>query len=355
MSGGVDSSLSAVLLKEAGFEVVGLTMVLFDRTGNDGSDGDGSGNDSPAAVAAKKVADDAGIPHYTVNLSAKFESAIIDYFLKTYTSGATPNPCVRCNKLVKWNLLRQKAREIGCDLLATGHYARIARYRDGTNTLMTGVDRTKDQSYFLWKLDSNDLSTTVFPLGMRTKTDTRRSAEKRRLVTSQRAESQEICFIPDNDYRRFLRERLNDNLPVSMNEGNIIDREGKTIGKHHGIAFYTIGQRRGLGLAVGYPVYVTALDAERNLVRVGQKEELLSRSMVVQEANWSRGFPPRDVFRCLTRIRYRHPGAMADVAVTPDGIMVTFDKPQSAITPGQSAVFYDGDIVLGGGIIDKTE
>ena len=354
MSGGVDSSLAAYLLKEAGFEVVGMTMLLMDEEYYSSHSNERGCCGLSQVQDAKAVADMIGIPHYTVNLREEFERTIIDDFLKEYISGRTPNPCVLCNKIVKWRTLQKKGRSIGFDLLATGHYARIAGHNDGSYSLLTGVDSVKDQSYFLWALDSKSLWNTLFPLGMMTKEETRKKARELQLKTANSAESQEICFIPDNNYRDFLRHRFKDEIPLSMTEGNILDQSGNIIGTHNGAAFYTIGQRKGLGIAVGYPVYVTAIDTESNNIEIGRKEDLLSKSMLVRHENWVRGFSPGDVFRCTTRIRYRHPGVPSEAVVSPDGVKITFDVPQSAVTPGQSAVFYDDEILIGGGIIESS-
>jgi len=353
MSGGVDSSLAAILLKEAGFDVIGLTMRLWDYESHGRKSDERGCCGFSAVMDAKKVAAGAGIPHYTVNLHDEFDKTVVDNFLTEYIFGRTPNPCVLCNKIIKWRVLYKKALSAGFDLFATGHYARIARHNDDSYSLLAGVDSTKDQSYFLWALESKNLATTLFPLGAMTKHETRNKARKLDLTTAHRTESQEICFIPDNDYRGFLHHRFKTDTPVSMAEGTILDMSGKTLGKHSGTAFYTIGQRRGLGVSVGYPVYVKKLDAEKNRIIVGSKNDLLSKSMLVKHDNWFGGFHPGKVFRCLTRIRYRHPGVPSEVTVSSDGVTVTFDEPQCAVTPGQSAVFYDGDVVMGGGIIEK--
>jgi len=354
MSGGVDSSLSAIMLKEAGFDVVGLTMQLrdYDRFGGRGDD---RGCFGLATIEdARSVAFASGIPHYTVNLREEFETLVVEDFIREYLSGRTPNPCIICNTLIKWQVLLNKARTLGCELIATGHYARIARHSDGTCSLLTGVDTTKDQSYFLWGLDTQKLAVTLFPLGTMTKEETRTEASKRKLKTAHRRESQEICFIPDDDYGRFLRDRFPDNPPSALREGEILDSSGTPVGRHRGAAYYTIGQRKGLGIALGHPVYVTAVDTESNCITVGEKGDLLTRSMSVAGVTWGRGFPPSGGFRCTTRIRYRHPGAFSDVTALKTGAEVTFDRPQQAITPGQSAVFYDGFVVVGGGVIDRA-
>ena len=354
MSGGVDSSLAAILLREAGFEVVGLTMVLWDYERCGGAHTRGC-CDLSTVNDAREVAGAAGIPHYTVNLREEFDRLVVEDFVKNYLSGRTPNPCVICNTAIKWEALLRKARSIGCGLLATGHYARIGAYPDGTFSLLTGVDAAKDQSYFLWGLRSSELAATLFPLGAMTKIETRSEAARRNLRTAHRSESQEICFIADNDYGRFLRHRLGGRLPVPLTPGDILDTSGKIIGRHRGAAFYTVGQRRGLGVALGYPAYVSRVDAAANTITDGGREDILSRSMMVTGLSWVRGFPPAKTFSCEARIRYRHRGVRAEVQMTPEGLRAIFDTSQSAATPGQSAVFYDGEEVLGGGIILSGE
>jgi len=354
MSGGVDSSLTAILLKEAGFDVVGLTMHLWDYERSGGKKNPRGCCDLSAFQDARAIAAAAGIPHYTVNLREEFGQEVVNDFVSEYLSGRTPNPCVLCNTAVKWRILRTKAQAMGYNLLATGHYARIVLHGDSTYSLITGKDTEKDQSYFLWGLDSDNLANTLFPLGAMTKDETRSESLKRNLKTAEKTESQEICFIPDDDYGRFLRHYISDKLPVSLSEGDILDSSGAVIGKHRGSAYYTVGQRKGLGIALGHPVYVTSVDTKANTVSIGEKDELLSCSMTVKDVNWIRGFPPGDVFHCMTKIRYRHKGTSSAIVLTDDGIKVTFDSPQLAVTPGQSAVFYDGDIVLGGGVIDSA-
>jgi tRNA-specific 2-thiouridylase len=356
MSGGVDSSLAAVLLREAGFDVLGLTMLLWDyqRCGRGRSERGCC--DLASADDARSVATAAGFPHYTLNLNDEFEHAVIDDFVGSYLSGRTPNPCVRCNTIIKWQALRTRARALGFDFLATGHYARIALYPDGSRSLAAGIDMSKDQSYFLWGLGPDDLAATLFPLGAMTKAETRREALRRNLPTAHRSESQEICFITDNDYGRFLAHRLGDTspAPLPLTPGPILDTAGAVIGTHRGAAHYTVGQRKRLGIARGRPAYVVRVDASANTVTVGWKEDLLSRGMEVSGARWGRGFPPSEAFPCTVRIRYRHPGARAEARITPRGTTVAFETPQTAVTPGQSAVFYDGDLVLGGGIIERA-
>jgi len=349
MSGGVDSSLAAVLLKEAGFDVVGITMLL--RNPDDEVSDDDESRISSTVEDARKVAEDGGFPHHTIDMRHEFECYVVEDFVKEYLSGRTPNPCVRCNRFIKWETLHKKALEFGCDLMATGHYARIARYGDGTHSLLTGVDRSKDQSYFLWRIDSDLLGYTLFPLGAMTKDETRYQASRRSLATTHRNESQEICFIPDNDYGRFLVERFPDDPPQALREGDIYTTGGDLAGKHKGTAFFTIGQRKGIGVALGRPVYITAVDTFTNSVTIGDEKDLLSGTMTVDNIVWSRGFPPGNEFRAMVRVRYRHSGAPATIISGTSDVVVEFDEPQRAITPGQSAVFYDGDVLLGGGVI----
>lgn len=357
MSGGVDSSLAAVLLREAGFDVVGLTMLLWDYRRCGAARGERGCCDLSTADDASRVAETAGFPHYTLKLADEFEHAVVDDFVDAYLAGRTPNPCVRCNTVIKWGALRDKARALGCDLIATGHYARIGEHPDGSRSLIAGVDGSKDQSYFLWGLCPDDLASTVFPLGGMTKETVRGEALARNLPTARRAESQEICFITDNDYGRFLAHRFRENsiLPLPLTPGNILDTSGRVIGEHRGAAHYTVGQRRGLGIALGSPAYVVRVDAASNTITVGGRNDLLSGEMIVRDLSWGRGVPPGDTFSCTVRIRYRHPGVGAEVSLTPDAAHVRFESPQSAVTPGQSAVFYDGPVVLGGGIIERAD
>ena len=354
MSGGVDSSLSAILLKEAGFEVTGLTMKLWDYD-QSGISGESRGCcDLSTFRDAQYVAESAGIPHYTVNLREEFDHLVVRDFVDEYLAGRTPNPCVLCNTLIKWQALSQKAHSIGCDLIATGHYARIARFNDDTYSLMTSLDPIKDQSYFLWGLNSLKLQKTIFPLGSMNKEQTRVEARKRNLKTAHRSESQEICFIPDNDYGRFLRHHLSENSSGPLSEGNILDTKGSVIGKHRGAAYYTVGQRKGIGVALGYPVYVIAVNAEKNTITIGEKEDLRADKMTVGKVIWTRGFPPDNEFDCQTQIRYRHKPVSSIVRLTDSGVTVRFNTPEYSVTPGQSAVFYDGEMVLGGGIIESA-
>ncbi len=349
MSGGVDSSVAAALLVKAGFDVIGMTMKIIADSGS----ADASPQSNAAIENAASVAESLGIPHHAFDLRDVFEQCVVDRFLAAYTSGRTPNPCVICNPRIKWAMLAQRASELGYDLFATGHYVRIARFSNGIHTLYRGIDKNKEQSYFLWGLESRVLPETVFPLGGYTKNETRLKANALKLKTAEHPESQEICFIPDNDYRAFLRRRFQDELPLAMTPGDIVDMNGKTLGRHDGCAFYTIGQRRGLGIALGLPMYVAEIDAAENRVIIGTGDDLVDKGMIVGSINWLRDVPSESSFRCSTKIRYRHKGAASSVIYRENEAEVWFEKPQRAITPGQSAVFYNENFVIGGGIIEK--
>jgi tRNA-specific 2-thiouridylase len=336
MSGGVDSSVAAALLKEAGHEVTGVTMQITDdwRAGN-----------SAAAVAGRL-----GIPHHIIDLRDVFTRRIISYFCEEYRRGRTPNPCVLCNKYIKFDALWDAARKMGAAMLATGHYARIDKDKSGRYLLKKGRDENKDQSYFLCQLSQEQLGRTMFPVGNLTKDEVRKIAAELGLPVVSRPESQEICFIPDNDHAGFMKRYA----PQAERPGVILDITGRTLGQHRGIASYTIGQRRGLGIAATTPLYVTAIEPDRNAVIVGTKEQTYGRELIADSLNWIAIDAPERPLRVRAKIRYRH--AEAEATVTPqDGstIRVEFAVPQAAITPGQAVVFYDVDMVLGGGTILK--
>jgi tRNA-specific 2-thiouridylase len=347
MSGGVDSSLAVFLLRERGYDVIGATMSLWKGKGQE---------DLPRCYAsshveeAQQVADQLGIPFQVVHLEEEFEKEIVQYFCKEYGRGKTPNPCVLCNRKIKFGVLLEKARELGADYLATGHYARLeVDDRTGRSLLKKGVDETKDQSYVLFSLSQNQFQQSLFPLGEYRKGDVRKKAQQLGLRVHDKAESQEVCFIADNSYHPFLAARLKE----SIVPGPIMDRTGHVIGMHKGIPFYTIGQRRGLGLAKGVPLYVIGIDPKKNAVMVGKKEDVLADTFTVRVLNWI--IPQEKTFSAQVKIRYNHPGAEALVtSMEEDELEVRFHVPQKAITPGQAAVFYDGEAVIGGGWIEKV-
>ncbi len=366
MSGGVDSSTTAALLVERGYHVIGLMMRLWSESG-EGDDRFASNRCcSPEAVAdARGVCQNLGIPFYLLNFEADFKTHVVDFFLDGYARGVTPNPCLQCNRMVKFGALLDKARALGADYLATGHYTRV-REREGKFELLKGIDPKKDQSYALHVLNQEQLSHAMFPLGEFTKEQTRGMARRFDLRVAEKHESQDLCFIADGGYRNFLRR----NIPNALAPGNIEDTRGNVIGKHAGLAFYTVGQRKGLGVAVGRrtrdpqrvePLYVIRLDAARNTVIVGRAEELGKRELVAGAVNWIAGSAPRGEIRVTAKIRYRatevpatiYPCPGPPLSQTGEGARarVVFDQPLRDITPGQAVVFYDGDVCLGGGTI----
>jgi tRNA-specific 2-thiouridylase len=356
MSGGVDSSIAAALLKEEGYEVIGLSMHLWDRTQD--------GQDSPGCCSpddlhdARRVADQLGIPHYVVNLKKAFEEEVVKNFIEEYLRGRTPNPCIHCNDRIKFGVLLRKAEELGAKALATGHYARFGwssgqDSRTGKRCLLfRGKDRKKDQSYFLFTLTQEQMEKVIFPLGNEFKGEVRRRALNLGLRVARKRESQEVCFIPDNDYRRFLQDRRGKGI---LEPGEIVDRQGSVLGFHPGVYSFTIGQRRGLGIAAPHPHYVLSLDGQRNRVVAGKKDELLAGGLVAGGMNWI-SFPALEgETEAVVQIRHRHPGAPAVISPLEEGrVRVYFHSPQKSVTPGQAAVFYQGDEVLGGGWIERA-
>ncbi len=336
MSGGVDSSVAAALLKEQGHEVIGVTMRLMP-------------DDSRAENEAANVARALGIPHHVIDLTHTFAERVIEDFCREYYLGRTPNPCVMCNRHIKFGALLDRAGGLGADFLATGHHARVERDEDtGRYLLKKGADRRRDQSYFLCRLDQRQLSRALFPVGHLTKNKVRQIAGELGLPAAERPESREICFIPDDDYAGFLDK----NSPVASQPGPILDRQGKLLGEHRGLVHYTVGQRRGLGIASPTPLYVIAIDAEKNAVIAGSKEDTYGTELVADDMNWIANAGPESAIRVKASIRYRH--AEADATVRPlenGGVYVKFAEAQSAIAPGQTIVFYEGDRVIGGGTI----
>jgi len=345
MSGGVDSSVAAALLKQAGHEVIGATMRLFTPPGGN----NGSGQAPDAADDARKVAEKLEIPHQVIDLQDVFARTIIADFCEEYRLGRTPNPCVRCNQLIKFGILWEKARKLGADLLATGHYARIETDETTNQRLLKkGKDHLKDQSYFLCRLTQEQLNRTSFPLGNLTKNEVREIARELGLPTTARPESREICFVPGDDYAAFLQSYT----PVAASPGPVLDTHGNVLGQHRGIMYYTIGQRKGLGIAAPSPLYVTAIKPADNTVIVGTKEQTYTSALAADNLNWISGAAPDYPLNVKARVRHRH--AEAEATVTPldnASIYVKFSAPQMAVTPGQSVVFYDGDAVIGGGTI----
>lgn len=347
MSGGVDSSVAAALLVEQGYDVIGVTLKLANYEETEGRTFGGCCG-SKDFYDARSVAQTLGIPHYHFNYVNDFRTSVIDYFKKSYLKGETPNPCIACNQHVKFDRLLEQTQALGADLLATGHYAQISE-SGGIYYLSKAVDPSKDQSYVLYHLGQSQLSKTLFPVGGHTKAEIREVARRYGLVTADKPDSQEICFVPNNNYRTFISEETTESERPS---GEIRHKDGTLLGKHRGLPYYTVGQREGLGLAVGRPLYVTELDTNSNTLVVGEKDDVMARGMEVREVSWIRDLGPSLPKKVSVKIRYKHSEAQAELALTSDGrVAVSFDQPQSAITPGQAAVFYEGSRVLGGGVI----
>lgn len=350
MSGGVDSSVAAALLKKEGYEVIGVTMRVYDYSG--AASGEFGSCCGPKDVAdARCVAEKLGIPFYLLDFEDLFRREVIDYFVSDYASGRTPNPCIACNKAVKFDELFKRAKALGADRVATGHYASVVSAEDtGRYVIKRGVDGGKDQSYFLFNLSQEQLSKIIMPLGRYTKKEVRLLARSLGLKVAEKAESQEICFIPDNNLNRFLGERLR---PGGIKSGNFVDGSGKILGKHSGIPFYTIGQRRRLGLAIGRPLYVTSIDPESGEIRVGSSDKLMRKTFAVKGVNWSLWDRVDGEIEAHVQIRHKHRPAKAKIKPlgSADKVLVELYEPQRAITPGQAAVFYIGDLVAGGGWI----
>ncbi|MCZ6818795.1 MAG: tRNA 2-thiouridine(34) synthase MnmA [Calditrichaeota bacterium] len=352
MSGGVDSSVAAALLHERGFDVIGVTMNLWDYDRVGGNINRDSGCCSIDTMDdARCVCSTLGIPHYVVNFREEFEAAVTDNFIREYLDGRTPNPCVRCNTFIKWGVLLKKAEELGADKIATGHYARSG-YDETTGRyiLRRGLDVNKDQSYALWGIRQHGLANTLFPVGEYTKPEIRQMAHRFNLRTAEKKESQEICFIPDNDYARYLKKQRPD--LVEMADGEIVNANGEVLGAHRGFPFYTIGQRKGLGLSMPNPVYVTEIDADANRITVGSSDGLVHVGLVADEVNWVSISCPNDELEVEAKIRYNSPGSNARIRPkSAHEVEVVFNEPERAVTPGQSVVFYQGDVVIAGGVI----
>lgn len=347
VSGGVDSAVAACLLKQAGSEVIAATMMLMPCIRNHETRRN-SCCSARGIESARRICDRLGIRHAVVDMSAMFEQSVVAYFLEEYSRGRTPNPCVQCNRIIKFAALCVQAAAFGCARIATGHYARIERDSSGRFLLRRGVDGSKDQSYFLWALSQEQLRIADFPVGEKTKSEVRDMAEEMGISDLTTPESQEICFVSDNSYHGFLKERIGRELAP----GPIRDTSGAMLGTHEGIELYTIGQRRGLGVAGGRPLYVVDIVSSENLVVLGDREDAMTKRFTATGVNWISASSPPEQFEATVKIRYLHPGSSARVRFEQGRLEVEFEEPQFAVTPGQSAVFYDGDLVLGGATID---
>lgn len=352
MSGGVDSSVAALQMLEAGYDCIGVTMKLYDPK-DLGLCSAGTCGALDDAEDAKAVANRLGMEHQVLDFSHRFREAVIDPFVRAYETGATPNPCVDCNRQLKFGQLLAQARDLERDIIATGHYARVFWDEDRQRwLLLRALDRTKDQSYVLWTLTQEQLAHTRFPLGELTKDQVRSMAEAKGFDNAQKHDSQDICFVPDGDYAQFICKTTGQTYPA----GEFVDQQGTVLGRHRGIIHYTVGQRKGLGIALGWPAYVGAIDPARNQVVLCRDADLFQRTVIAEAVNLIGVSSLEAPLRVTAKIRYRHQEQPAEAVVLPSGhLQVTFDEPQRAITRGQSVVLYQGNEVLGGGIILRGE
>jgi tRNA-specific 2-thiouridylase len=353
MSGGIDSTITALMLNDQGYEVVGITMKTWDYATSGGGKKETGCCNLDSFNDARMAAVQHGFPHYILDIRDEFGDFVIENFVDEYLAGRTPNPCVMCNTHIKWRALLKRADALGCDYMATGHYANIHQHHNGRYYISKGVDELKDQSYVLWGLQQDLLSRTLLPLGTYEKTQIRQMAmDYGYPELAKKSESYEICFVPDNDYRGFLKRKV-DGLEESVTGGNFVDKTGKVLGQHKGYPFYTIGQRKGLDITFGKPVYVTNIIPETNTVMLGDEEDLNRQEMVVSKINWLKYDGITDGMESLTKIRYKDKGALANLYNHPNGVEARFYHYAKGIAPGQSAVFYEGDDVIGGGIIQR--
>jgi tRNA-uridine 2-sulfurtransferase len=345
MSGGVDSSVAAALLKEQGYDVIGMMLRLWSEPGKE----DSNRCCTPDSMAqARRVAAKLDIPFYVIDAKDVFHKTVVQYFLNGYARGETPNPCLICNRQIRWTFLLDHALALGADYMATGHYVRIRKDEKGKSELLRAVDKSKDQSYVLHVLDQKKLKHALFPIGDYTKPEIRAIAEKYGLPTASRKDSQDLCFLAGEDYRNFLQR----NAAEMLRPGEILTRDGRSVGSHNGLANYTIGQRKGLGVASPVPLYVLGKNSATNALIVGTQEELGSRELTARDVNWLSGEGPQESFRAEVKIRYT--AREAEALITPmneNKAHVQFNAPQRDITAGQAAVFFQGDVMIGGGII----
>ena len=346
MSGGVDSSVAAKLTVDQGYDCIGCTMKLY-YNGDVGIEHSRACCSLDDVEDARSVSYKLGMPYYVFNFTDAFRENVIRKFVQSYEAGITPNPCIDCNRYLKFDKLYERARILGCDYIVTGHYARIEE-KDGKFMLKKASDTTKDQSYVLYSMTQEQLAHTMFPLGSMRKTEVRQMAEENGFVNAEKPDSQDICFVPDGDYAAFLEQYTGKTYPT----GDFISVDGTVLGKHKGTVRYTIGQRKGLGLSLPEPMYVSRIDASSNTVTLSKEKELYSTQAFAENFNWIFGDAPKNEIRCKVKIRYRHLEQWATVIPACDRtVRIVFDEPQRAVTPGQAAVLYDGDIVLGGGTI----
>lgn len=348
MSGGVDSSIAAYLLKKQGYDVIGVTMQIWQDEEQVVQEENGGCCGLSAVDDARRVAADLNIPYYVMNFKEEFKKNVIDYFVEEYLQGRTPNPCIACNRYVKWESLLQRSLTIGADYIATGHYARVELLPNGRYALRCSKTSAKDQTYALYNLTQDQLSKTLMPVGEYTKEEVRAIADEIHLRVAHKPDSQDICFVPDGDYASYIEE----NAKVSIPKGNFVLKDGTILGEHKGITHYTVGQRRGLGLALGYHAFVLEICPETNEVVIGTNEESLTYTLRAKHLNFMSIEDLKEPMRVFTKIRYNHKGAWCTIEkIGEDEILCRFEEQQRAITPGQAVVFYDGEYVLGGGTI----
>ena len=352
MSGGVDSSVAAWLLKEQGYDVIGVTMQIWQDEEETVQEENGGCCGLSAVDDARRVAAKLEIPYYVMNFKEQFRHSVIDYFVDEYTNGRTPNPCIACNRYVKWESLLKRSLDIGADCIATGHYARVEQLANGRWSLRTSATARKDQTYALYNLTQDQLARTLMPVGAYTKEEIRQMALDLQLPVASKPDSQDICFVPDGDYASFIEKTACRRFP----EGNFVLSDGTVVGRHKGIIHYTVGQRKGLGLSLGHPVFVLEIRPDTNEVVVGTGEESMSRYVLADHLNFMSVPDLTEPVRLFATIRYNHRGAWCQVEKTGDDqILCTFDEPVRAITPGQAVVLYDGEYVFGGGTITGSK
>lgn len=351
MSGGIDSTVTALMLNDAGYEVIGITMKTWDYAASGGGKKETGCCNIDSFNDARMAAVQHGFPHYILDIRDEFGDFVIDNFVDEYLAGRTPNPCVMCNTHIKWRALLKRADALDCEFIATGHYGKINRHDNDRYYISKAIDETKDQSYVLWGLQQDLLSRTLLPLGPYRKTEIRQMAlDYGYPELAKKSESYEICFVPDNDYRGFLKRKV-EGLEERVAGGNFVDKDGKILGKHKGYPFYTIGQRKGLDITFGKPVYVTGIDPDSNTVVLGDEEDLNRPEMLVTKLNWLKYDGITDGMEAITKIRYKDKGTLSNLYNHEKGIRVHFFEDAKGIAPGQSAVFYEGDDVVGGGVI----
>lgn len=354
MSGGIDSTVTALMLHHEGYEVIGITMKTWDYTASGGGKKETGCCNLDSFNDARMAAVQHGFPHFILDIREEFGSFVVDNFVEEYLAGRTPNPCVLCNTHIKWRALLKRADALGCDFIATGHYASVHQHENGRYFISKGIDETKDQSYVLWGLQQDLLSRTLLPLGNYHKTAIRQMAHDFGYPElAKKSESYEICFVPDNDYRGFLKRTV-EGLEENVAGGYFVNKEGKILGTHKGYPFYTIGQRKGLDIALGKPAFVTSIDPDTNTVVLGDEEDLEKEEMRVAKVNWIKydGLPEETT--AITKIRYKDKGGLALLRQDGQDVVVRFFDKAKGIAPGQSAVFYEGNDVIGGGIIQRA-